>query len=66
MRTGSPEPFWPEVRMCKKVEDCLFSRTGFRVFVVTLLLLILAGVVLNLGYVLPNKQNGQNQGADID
>jgi hypothetical protein len=48
--------------MCKKVEDCLFSRTGFRVFVVTLLLLILAGVVLNLGYVLPNTKHG----ADID
>jgi hypothetical protein len=35
--------------MCKKLDDCLFSRTGFRVFVVTLLLLILAGVALNLG-----------------
>jgi hypothetical protein len=46
--------------MCKKVEDCLFSRTGFRVFVVTLLLLILAGVVLNLGYV-PNKQKTWNR-----
>jgi hypothetical protein len=43
--------------MCKKVEDCLFSRTGFRVFVVTLLLLILAGVVLNLGYVYYQTQN---------
>jgi hypothetical protein len=34
--------------MCKKLEECLFSKTGFRVFVVTLLLLILVGVALNL------------------
>merc|ERR1719234_683486 len=42
---------WPKVwKMCRRFEDCLVSRTGFRIFVISVLVILVAALGLNFGY----------------
>jgi len=36
--------------MCRRIEDCLVTRTGFRVFVISVVVVIVAAIGLNLSY----------------
>jgi len=36
--------------MCRRFEDCLVSRTGFRIFVISVLVIFVAALGLNFGY----------------
>ena len=41
---------WPKVwKMCRRFEDCLVSRTGFRIFVISVLVIFVAALGLNFG-----------------
>eukprot|EP00092_Neocalanus_flemingeri_P034527 GFUD01037545.1.p1 GENE.GFUD01037545.1~~GFUD01037545.1.p1 ORF type:complete len:292 (+),score=15.12 GFUD01037545.1:74-949(+) len=51
--------------MCRKLEDCLVTRTGFRVFVITVVVVIVAAIGLNLSYkfLLETPENPSNNEA---
>jgi len=36
--------------MCRRLEDCLVSRTGFRIFIISVLIIFVAALGLNFGY----------------
>ena len=50
-RKFTPLWSWPTAwKMCRRFEDCLVSRTGFRIFIVSVLLIFVAALCLNFGW----------------
>ena len=45
--------------MCQRLEDCLVSRLGFRVFLVSALTIVTIAIALNIKFLAQNKANNQ-------